>query len=251
MAQRASCTSNTSGPRCAGFRRAPTRKLNRGGACVPLLLGQADAVGGRLAPRDSQPTPSAARAKVRVGSAQPAHGSGRGRRRRGCADRGPTGHREDRAAGRGLRTSPRARHADGAGPAEGSLRAGFLGGSCAVSSSRAWRPRRRRSGGVSWAARPNLRASLSARGASASSDCGRALGAALHGLYWLAANTAARQPLLIAVDDAHWADMPSLRWLAYLAVRVEDLPVLVSRYGPAAWRRCAFREPRDHRAGGD
>jgi DNA-binding CsgD family transcriptional regulator len=53
------------------------------------------------------------------------------------------------------------------------------------------------------------------------------LGAALHGLYWVAANTAARRPLLIAVDDAHWADMPSLRWLAYLAVRVEDLPVLV------------------------
>jgi DNA-binding CsgD family transcriptional regulator len=53
------------------------------------------------------------------------------------------------------------------------------------------------------------------------------MGAALHGLYWLAANTAAQRPLLIAVDDVHWADMPSLRWLAYLAIRVEDLPVLV------------------------
>jgi DNA-binding CsgD family transcriptional regulator len=53
------------------------------------------------------------------------------------------------------------------------------------------------------------------------------MGAALHGLYWLAANSAAQRPLLIAVDDVHWADMPSLRWLAYLAVRVEDLPVLV------------------------
>ena len=56
----------------------------------------------------------------------------------------------------------------------------------------------------------------------------QALGAALHGLYWLTANIAARRPVLLAVDDAHWADGPSLRWLAYLAARVEDLPVLVA-----------------------
>ncbi|HYA49702.1 MAG TPA: ATP-binding protein, partial [Streptosporangiaceae bacterium] len=35
--------------------------------------------------------------------------------------------------------------------------------------------------------------------------------ATTHGLYWLAANLAARRPLVIAVDDAHWADAPSLR----------------------------------------
>ena len=45
--------------------------------------------------------------------------------------------------------------------------------------------------------------------------------AAMHGLYWLVANLAARQPLVLAVDDAHWADAPSLRWLAHLAARVE------------------------------
>jgi hypothetical protein len=45
----------------------------------------------------------------------------------------------------------------------------------------------------------------------------------LHGLYWLAVNLAASRPLLIAIDDAHWADGPSLRWLAYLAARVEGL----------------------------
>src|ERR671933_31922 len=44
--------------------------------------------------------------------------------------------------------------------------------------------------------------------------------AVLHGLYWLAANLATARPLLIAVDDAHWADVPSLRCLAYLAPRV-------------------------------
>src|SRR5919202_3888520 len=47
--------------------------------------------------------------------------------------------------------------------------------------------------------------------------------AVLHGLYWLAANFAANRPLVIAVDDAHWADLPSLRFLAYLAPRVEGL----------------------------
>ena len=45
----------------------------------------------------------------------------------------------------------------------------------------------------------------------------------LHGLYWLVVNLAARGPLLIAVDDAHWADEASLRWLAYLARRLDGL----------------------------
>jgi DNA-binding CsgD family transcriptional regulator len=47
--------------------------------------------------------------------------------------------------------------------------------------------------------------------------------AVLHGLYWLAANLAAHRPLLLAVDDAHWGDESSLRWLAYLAPRLEGL----------------------------
>ena len=49
--------------------------------------------------------------------------------------------------------------------------------------------------------------------------------ALLHGLYWLTANLSAVQPLLLAVDDAHWADEPSLRWLTYLARRMEGLSV--------------------------
>ena len=51
--------------------------------------------------------------------------------------------------------------------------------------------------------------------------------AALHGLYWVCSNLCDRGPLVFAVDDAHWADLQSLRWLAYLARRVEDLPILV------------------------
>jgi len=47
----------------------------------------------------------------------------------------------------------------------------------------------------------------------------------LHGLYWVAANLAERAPLLLVVDDAHWADRSSLLFLAYLAHRLEDLPV--------------------------
>ena len=48
--------------------------------------------------------------------------------------------------------------------------------------------------------------------------------AILHGLYWLAANVAFQQPTLLAIDDLHWADIPSLRWLLYLTRRLEGVP---------------------------
>ncbi|HEY7077839.1 MAG TPA: AAA family ATPase, partial [Solirubrobacteraceae bacterium] len=44
--------------------------------------------------------------------------------------------------------------------------------------------------------------------------------AALHGLYWLAANVAEDGPLLLVVDDVHWCDPPSLRYVAYVARRL-------------------------------
>jgi DNA-binding CsgD family transcriptional regulator/tetratricopeptide (TPR) repeat protein len=52
--------------------------------------------------------------------------------------------------------------------------------------------------------------------------------ATLHGLYWLTANLAAEQPLLLAIDDLHWSDAPSLRFLGYLLRRLEGLPVLIA-----------------------
>jgi DNA-binding CsgD family transcriptional regulator len=48
---------------------------------------------------------------------------------------------------------------------------------------------------------------------------------ALHGLYWLAANLASERPVLAVVDDVQWADLASLRWLAYLARRLEGVPL--------------------------
>src|SRR5947207_1007852 len=49
--------------------------------------------------------------------------------------------------------------------------------------------------------------------------------AILHGLYWLCANLAAVCPLCLVVDDAHWADAASLRYLAFLLTRLEELDV--------------------------
>jgi DNA-binding CsgD family transcriptional regulator len=51
--------------------------------------------------------------------------------------------------------------------------------------------------------------------------------AALHGLFWLVSNLAEYEGLMLIVDDAHWADQPSLRFLAYLARRLSGLSVLL------------------------
>ena len=62
----------------------------------------------------------------------------------------------------------------------------------------------------------------------------------IHGLYWLLAKLSEKGPLAVVVDDAHWCDDPSLRFLTYLVPRLGDLPVLLlvaSR--PAAPERAA------------
>jgi DNA-binding CsgD family transcriptional regulator/Tfp pilus assembly protein PilF len=51
--------------------------------------------------------------------------------------------------------------------------------------------------------------------------------AILHGLYWLSANLGRRTPLLLCVDDVHWADQASLRFLHYLGRRLQELPIAV------------------------
>lgn len=49
----------------------------------------------------------------------------------------------------------------------------------------------------------------------------------IHGLYWLVSNLSDLQPVVLAVDDAHWADTQTLRFLDYLGRRLRELPVLV------------------------
>src|SRR5256885_4855284 len=51
--------------------------------------------------------------------------------------------------------------------------------------------------------------------------------AILHGLYWLCANLAGAGPLCLVVDDAHWADAASLRYLAFLLTRLEELDAVL------------------------
>jgi DNA-binding CsgD family transcriptional regulator len=53
------------------------------------------------------------------------------------------------------------------------------------------------------------------------------LAAIHHGLYWIVYGLSERNRLLLTVDDAHWSDEPSLRWLVSLARRVDDLPVVL------------------------
>jgi class 3 adenylate cyclase/DNA-binding CsgD family transcriptional regulator len=61
--------------------------------------------------------------------------------------------------------------------------------------------------------------------------------AVLHALYWVTVNLAEQQPLLLAIDDIQWCDAPSLRYLAYLAPRLNGLPIallVTRRSGEAA-----------------
>jgi len=83
---------------------------------------------------------------------------------------------------------------------------------------------------------PLLRAGERLEGAAALSapalageagESGDASFSVLHGLYWFAAGLAARQPLLLVLDDAQWSDDASLRFAGFLARRLEGLPVLL------------------------
>jgi hypothetical protein len=65
--------------------------------------------------------------------------------------------------------------------------------------------------------------------------------AAQHGLYWLTSNIAGDRPLMLVVDDLHWADLASFRWLVYLARRLEGLPVVLL----VGWRVGEPQAPQD------
>jgi DNA-binding CsgD family transcriptional regulator len=58
---------------------------------------------------------------------------------------------------------------------------------------------------------------------------------ALHGLYWLVAALAAGRPQLFIVDDLQWADGASVRFMEFLANRIDSVPaLLVVAQRPAA-----------------
>jgi predicted ATPase len=63
----------------------------------------------------------------------------------------------------------------------------------------------------------------------------------LHGLYWLAVRLAEEAPLLIVVDDAQWADEPSLRILSDALGRIGEEPIgpLVAARADRRARRAA------------
>lgn len=72
--------------------------------------------------------------------------------------------------------------------------------------------------------------------------------ALVHGLYWLTVELAEERPLVIAVDDVPWADDASLRFLSYLAHRLEDLPIalLLTFRPPTTDESPAVSELRNH-----
>ena len=57
----------------------------------------------------------------------------------------------------------------------------------------------------------------------APAPAGDAMHAAARGLVWLVSNLAERSPSVLVIDDVHWGDAPSLRWLALLAHSLEEL----------------------------
>lgn len=63
----------------------------------------------------------------------------------------------------------------------------------------------------------------------AASDSGRAPDplAANHALFWVASGLADESTLVLTIDDAHWADEISLRWVHYLGRRLEGLRMVV------------------------
>jgi predicted ATPase len=50
----------------------------------------------------------------------------------------------------------------------------------------------------------------------------------LYALSWLVTNLAEQAPVVIAIDDVHWLDAESGRFVAYLADRLEGVPVLLA-----------------------
>ena len=66
--------------------------------------------------------------------------------------------------------------------------------------------------------------------------------AVLHGLYWLCSSLADERPVTLVVDDIHWADRASLRFLVFLLSRLQE----VSSPSLRLWRRAGIRQAAIH-----
>ncbi len=60
------------------------------------------------------------------------------------------------------------------------------------------------------------------------------VGAVVHGLYWVCSDLADACPLLLVIDDVHWVDDASLRFISYLARRITDIPIVLVLAGRPA-----------------
>ncbi|MEA2131833.1 MAG: hypothetical protein QOJ85_4724, partial [Solirubrobacteraceae bacterium] len=52
-------------------------------------------------------------------------------------------------------------------------------------------------------------------------------GTAFNALYWVVAAMSADRPVMLMVDDVHWCDLESLRWIGFLVRRLEHLRLAV------------------------
>ena len=62
-------------------------------------------------------------------------------------------------------------------------------------------------------------------GADDAAPAGNVSFAVLHGLFWMTLNLAGDDPMLLVVDDLQWCDRSSLRFLAYLAHRLDGTSI--------------------------
>lgn len=58
----------------------------------------------------------------------------------------------------------------------------------------------------------------------------------LNGLYWLTLETSGRQPVMLVIDDLQWCDRSSLRFLDFLARRLDGAAMLVLLALRSGWR---------------
>ena len=88
--------------------------------------------------------------------------------------------------------------------------------------------RARRAELLDGAAAPAANLLMGGEGGAEPAPVGDPSQALLRGLTWLVTNLADSGPVVLLIDDAHWADSESLRWLNHLEKGIGELPILVA-----------------------